>query len=992
MTNRITTIVLRGQIGDLVGKMTAAGASVRKAAGEMTAATKEGEKFRRGLTTVGTAATRTGLVAAAGVALITKAAIDWESAWAGVTKTINGTPAQLSAIESGIRSMARELPSSHEELAGIAEAAGQLGVQTPNILEFTRVMADLAQTTNLTADEAATSIAQLMNVMQTAPDDVDNLGAALVALGNNGASTERDIIQMAQNIAGAGAVVGASEADVLALSNALASVGIDAEAGGSSVSKILIDMSTAVSTNSGKLKTWAAVAGQTTEQFAQSFRDRPVEAFNAFTQGLGRVNDAGGDVFSILSSLGQTDIRVTRALLGMAKSGDLLTDSLQLGTKAWTENTALVQEAAKRYDTTAAKASVAWNDIKDAAIDAGQGMLPVVASVAEGVGKITSAFSSLPEPVKGSVSVLGLFGAGSLLAVGSAIKLVTTVSDARKALDNLGTTMPKTAGAIGKVGRAAGTAALAFTAMEIAGKFLNSGEPAGVAKYADAILDLSDKAGHAKGNLNSLFKVDSPSVLGVEAFKDINGLDDAIGALDDRFTNSSIAGGLGLIESRAGAASKVFAQFDAALRSLADSGATEQAAAGFDYVSKKLRDAGYSTEEIAKILPTYSEYLQETANKQKIAGDSAKDMGKKLADMSPEAQAAAQKLAELKKATFDAATAFLSFDDNLDTNKKSFQDYIKGLEEMARAQENWADNLIKATARGVDEGVIQKFQEMGPEGAKRLAQLAKASDKEIARVNAAFRSSAESAQRLSEILHDVPAEVLTSFKTPGAKGAIDTAVEVAKKYKLTPDQVQTIMEALDYASGDIKKVRERLEDLNRKKARPTVSIRDDATGKIRKIQQYIDGMHGKTVKIAVQGGTPGGLTLDANGSIKDFYANGGFAENHVAQIVPVGTTRVWNEPEAGGEAYIPFAPAKKKRSQQIALEAVARLGGVAAFADGGMRGGIRGGSDGTASPLLAQLASEDVRRLGDYIIAASQNVAHGAVARNNFEQERAVLS
>src|SRR3546814_19713866 len=59
----------------------------------------------------------------------------------------------------------------------------------------------LGETTNLSADEAATSLAQLMNIMQTAPEDVDRLGSAVVALGNNGASTERDIVEMSQRIA-----------------------------------------------------------------------------------------------------------------------------------------------------------------------------------------------------------------------------------------------------------------------------------------------------------------------------------------------------------------------------------------------------------------------------------------------------------------------------------------------------------------------------------------------------------------------------------------------------------------------------------------------------------------------------------------------------------------------------------------------------------------------------------------------------------------------
>jgi Phage-related minor tail protein. len=72
----------------------------------------------------------------------------------------------------------------------VAEAAGQLGVRTEDIAQFTRTMIALGETTNLTADQAATSLAQLMNVMGTAPENVERLASALVDLGNNSATTD----------------------------------------------------------------------------------------------------------------------------------------------------------------------------------------------------------------------------------------------------------------------------------------------------------------------------------------------------------------------------------------------------------------------------------------------------------------------------------------------------------------------------------------------------------------------------------------------------------------------------------------------------------------------------------------------------------------------------------------------------------------------------------------------------------------------------------
>jgi TP901 family phage tail tape measure protein len=400
MAARDLWVRIRADVSGLQAGLAKATAGVRA----FDASVQKSAAKRQAINDVGTAFGKVGLAAAAGLGLSVKAAVDWETAWTGVTKTVDGTTAQMAALEAELRKMARSLPATHTEIAAVAEAAGQLGVRRADIAAFTKVMIDLGETTNLTSDEAATSIAQLMNIMQTAPGEVDNLGAALVALGNDGASTERDIIQMAQNIAGAGKIVGLTEHEVLALANALASVGIEAEAGGSSISRIFTDMFKAVKTGGPDLALWAKTAGETQKSFRAMFQESPAAAFDAFVQGLGQISEEGGNVFAVMDKLGQKDIRVTKALLGMANSGDLLSESLKTGSQAWAENIALTEEAEKRYGTAASQMKVAWNGIKDNMIDIGAVALPVVAEFVEVIAGLTSAFSDLPKPLQGSVT------------------------------------------------------------------------------------------------------------------------------------------------------------------------------------------------------------------------------------------------------------------------------------------------------------------------------------------------------------------------------------------------------------------------------------------------------------------------------------------------------------------------------------------------------------------------------------------------------------
>ena len=803
----------------------------------ITSADREAVKFREGLTAVGASATRMGLVAAAGVALVTKAAMDWESAWAGVTKTVDGTPAQLSAIEQGLRSMTGELPATHQELAAIAETAGQLGVQTDSILEFTRVAAMLGTTTDLSATAAAEGLARLMNVMQTAPQDVDRLASTLVQLGNNGASTESQILDMATNLAGAASVVGATEADVLALSNAMASVGIEAEAGGSSVSRILMDMSSAIQTGSDDLDRWASVAGMSVEDFSSAFEDRPIEAFNAFTEGLGRINDEGGNVFGTLQSLGQTDVRVSRALLGMAQSGDLLTESLAMGAAEWKNSTALADEAAKRYETTASETKMAWNEIKDSAIDAGQGMLPVVSAVADSVSTLAAAFGALPGPVKSSVGVIGAVGAAGLLAVGGIAKLANSVADARVALDELSVRSPRYGGAIGRVAGAASRAAVAFAALQTVDQlFGGDDQTKSVKEFADALSGAST----SMSELDSVFTASDFKIGALSGFKaEITGLSDAFDALDANwFTklNNFGASGLGFWETEADLATSAIAKADAELEKLVSSGNAPAAVREFEGIAEAAKDNGMSMSRLAELFPRYSEALNGLADDQGNVGEAAAKSAAKVQDAAARMGMSAEEYTALGESAQATGEAFVGLGDSVDDSSVSMRDWISELEDQAEALAEFTENALQASQRGLDEGLIASLREAGPEGALRMEQLANASESEIGRANAAWRDGASAISVYVESVTGVPASVVSEFSTPGAANAIDTAVNLATKYALQPDVVETVLRALDYSSEQIAAVKARLGDLDGRDATVSVRVVGGAQGVLAGIQ------------------------------------------------------------------------------------------------------------------------------------------------------------
>jgi len=346
---------------------------------------------------------------AIGGGLAVKAAIDWESAFAGVRKTVAATPQQFKELEGGLRSMSTHIPVAANELAEIAEAAGQLGIKRQAILGFTRTVADLGVATNLAGEEGASTLARFANITQMPQSQFDRLGSTIVALGNAGASTEKDIASMGLRLAAAGNFVGMSEAQILGFANALSSVGIEAEAGGTSMSQVFKSINSAVSGGGKELENFAAVAGLSSGQFAKAWKKDAASATVTWVEGLSRLKKEGKDVPSLLNELSPKlrGSRVQDTLLRASGAGKLLRQSLGLGAKSWRENNALTEEASKRYKTVASKLQILKNQVVDLGVTIGQELLPPLIDFVEFAGpKIAGAakaFGKLSKPVKTAV-------------------------------------------------------------------------------------------------------------------------------------------------------------------------------------------------------------------------------------------------------------------------------------------------------------------------------------------------------------------------------------------------------------------------------------------------------------------------------------------------------------------------------------------------------------------------------------------------------------
>lgn len=445
--------------------------------------------------------------AAGGLFASAKAAMDYESAFAGVEQMVEGTDTELQQLNTDIREMALETPQSATALADIAKSAGQLGVSTPYVADFTKMVADLVSVTDLSADEGAANLAKFANIIQMDETYYNNLGSTILELGKSASSTETEIVDMSQRIAATGNLTGLTAAQILAISTALSDLGIEAEAGGTAISKLLRQMQIAVATGNQDLQSFASVAGTSASEFAAAFEEDAAGALAQFIQGLQNAEKSGESATVILNDMGLSEVRLSNAILALTSSGDLLTQHLATANQAWEENTALTDTANQKYQTTAAQLQLAKNAIVDVGISLGESLLPMVTNAAAKVQDLAEWFNSLDDSTQRMIVSIGLFTAllsPSLKITGAFADVISNVIKAYRTLK------PATDAATGSqvalnAAQAASPAGALVTA--ISGVIAVLGAAAGAAYLtSQATETLSDKINQVKEDYESATK------------------------------------------------------------------------------------------------------------------------------------------------------------------------------------------------------------------------------------------------------------------------------------------------------------------------------------------------------------------------------------------------------------------------------------------------------------------------------------------------------
>ena len=409
-----------------------------------------------------------------------------------------------------------------------------------------------------------------------------------------------------------------------------------------------------------------------------------------------------------------------------------------------------------------------------------------------------------------------------------------------------------------------------------------------------------------------------------------------------------------------------FEGLDQAMAGMVSNGYGDQAASDFSMIEAAAKKAGYSTKEIADLFPEYQAAVAAAAAEQQLAasgmglfGQQAIATKEKLDEQKASADGLRQSIVALNETNRSALGGMIGFEASIDAAAKAAKEGAGSLKMVngeldvnspkaqaaATALQNLGAKTDEAAAAARDSG--KPWEYVNGIYARGEAAL-------IKNAMAMGLTKSEATQLAQSILAIPDKDVTIEMRTEDAIAGLSSVIA---KIKATPGSKSVTVKALTAdAIGMLRDLGYKVERLPDGRFKVTAST-GAASAQLAALQRQRDSLQDKSVTITMRkhyinitenrvinsggGGRGPNAGAQANGSVLDFYADGGLRpgrsrtrhyanggmENHVAQIAPAGDWRVWAEDETGGESYIPLAASKRPRSRAIAEETVRRLGG-----------------------------------------------------------------
>jgi TP901 family phage tail tape measure protein len=488
-----------------------------------------------------------GLGTAVASGLVIKAAMDYETAMAQISRTSGISGDALSNVRDEFTALAREVPTAFSNLAEIGTLGGQLNIPAERLEDFTRTVAQFTATTNVAVEQSATAFGRLDALLPDVQGNYEALGSSILNVGINSVATETEIINTTNQIAAAGQQAGFAADQIIGLAASYASLGVAPEAARGTTIRFFSEINTAISEGGAELEQFAQLSGKTSQQFVTDWEANAGDAFIELLTGMNKLQASGENLESVLRSMGITAVRDINALLKLAQNSEIVANNFGYAAQGFDDATQLGKAFEVQAATLASQLQMLINAVQGLFAELGQSAVPILSSV---VGGLTDFVGILTELAKnpalqyatvitgiflGLVTVLGVLGFAFTRLLSATIAIRTAFATMRAEA------LAATGGVTGLTAATRGLTAALFGASTgakvLRGALLTTGIGAafvaagfvidGVITSLDKLKPASEQAKAAFGDLTDLtsaLKADTEAVKdGASSFGEVTG-------------------------------------------------------------------------------------------------------------------------------------------------------------------------------------------------------------------------------------------------------------------------------------------------------------------------------------------------------------------------------------------------------------------------------------------------------------------------------------
>lgn len=357
-------------------------------------------------------------------------AAKFETAMLGIAKQLDGARDESGKLtkdffnmQKEVQLLGRELPIATNEIALMVAESLKMGVAKKDVIEFTKVVAEMGTAFELPVDQLAQDMGKIANMYKIPIKNIDDLADTINYLDDKAIASGKDIIDFMQRVGGTASMVKISDKHTAALGSTLLTLGEKAETSATAINAVFSKLG-AANTQSKPFRAMVEELGLTTGQL-----------------GRGMQTDAIGTIFEVMDKIkklpkiakdGQTSqIDAVTTLFGaehwdtvskLMENRAELEKQLRLSTSSDASGS-MSREFKARMETTEAQWQTFKNRGSELAVNIGSVLLPAVNSIMASVGNVVSVFADwskehpkLTKFIVTTVVALGAFKVGLLAA------------------------------------------------------------------------------------------------------------------------------------------------------------------------------------------------------------------------------------------------------------------------------------------------------------------------------------------------------------------------------------------------------------------------------------------------------------------------------------------------------------------------------------------------------------------------------------------------